>query len=99
MATAATVSAAKRDVKEYTFAWEGRDRAGKLVKGDMRAGGEAVVQSTLRRQGITVSKIKRQRAGVGGKITEKDITLFTRQLATMMKIPTTPATRPPRPGR
>ena len=85
MATAATVSAAKRDVKEYTFAWEGRDRAGKLVKGDMRAGGEAVVQSTLRRQGITVSKIKRQRAGVGGKITEKDITLFTRQLATMMK--------------
>jgi len=85
MATAATVSAAKRDVKEYTFAWEGRDRGGKLVKGDMRASGEAVVQSTLRRQGITVSKIKRQRAGVGGKITDKDITLFTRQLATMMK--------------
>jgi type IV pilus assembly protein PilC len=86
MATAATtISAAKRDVKEYTFAWEGRDRGGKLVKGDMRAGGEAVVQSTLRRQGITVTKIKRQRSGVGGKITEKDITLFTRQLATMMK--------------
>jgi type IV pilus assembly protein PilC len=84
MATA-TATAARRDVKEYTFAWEGRDRAGKLMKGDIRASGEAVVQSTLRRQGITVSKIKRQRAGVGGKITEKDITLFTRQLATMMK--------------
>jgi type IV pilus assembly protein PilC len=67
------------------FAWEGRDRGGKLIKGDMRASGEAVVQSTLRRQGISVLRIKRQRGGVGGKITEKDITLFTRQLATMMK--------------
>jgi type IV pilus assembly protein PilC len=83
MATAAATI--KRDVKEYTFAWEGRDRAGKLVKGDMKASGEAVVQSTLRRQGINVVKVKRQRGGLGGKITDKDITLFTRQLATMMK--------------
>ncbi|HEU5283332.1 MAG TPA: type II secretion system F family protein, partial [Burkholderiales bacterium] len=85
MATAQATSAARRDVKEYMFAWEGRDRGGKLVKGDMRASGEAVVQSTLRRQGISVLRIRRQRGGVGGKITEKDITLFTRQLATMMK--------------
>jgi type IV pilus assembly protein PilC len=85
MATAAAATPGRRDVKEITFAWEGRDRQGKLVKGDMRASGEAVVQSTLRRQGIAVIKIKRQRAGLGGKITEKDITLFTRQLATMMK--------------
>jgi type IV pilus assembly protein PilC len=83
MATAAATI--KRDVKEYTFAWEGRDRAGKLIKGDMKASGEAVVQSTLRRQGINVVKVKRQRGGLGGKITDKDITLFTRQLATMMK--------------
>jgi type IV pilus assembly protein PilC len=83
MATAA--AAIRRDVKEYTFAWEGRDRSGKLVKGDMKASGEAVVQSTLRRQGINVLKVKRQRGGLGGKITDKDITLFTRQLATMMK--------------
>jgi type IV pilus assembly protein PilC len=85
MATAAAANPARREVKEITFAWEGRDRQGKIVKGDMRASGEAVVQSTLRRQGISVIKIKRQRAGLGGKITEKDITLFTRQLATMMK--------------
>jgi type IV pilus assembly protein PilC len=85
MATAAAATPARRDVKEITFAWEGRDRQGKVVKGDMRASGEAVVQSTLRRQGIAVIKIKRQRAGLGGKITDKDITLFTRQLATMMK--------------
>jgi len=82
---AATASAARRDVREYMFAWEGRDRSGKMVKGDMKASGEAVVQSTLRRQGINVTKVKRQRGGFGGKITEKDITLFTRQLATMMK--------------
>jgi len=84
MATA-QATAARRDVKEDAFAWEGRDRSGKLIKGDMRASGEAVVQSTLRRQGISVVKIKRQRGGGGAKITEKDITLFTRQLATMMK--------------
>jgi len=51
----------------------------------MRAGGEAVVHATLRRQGILVSKVKKQSFKRGGKITEKDITLFTRQLATMMK--------------
>jgi type IV pilus assembly protein PilC len=84
MATA-TAPAAKRDVKEYMFSWEGRDRGGKLIKGDMKASGEAIVQTTLRRQGITVQKVKRQRSGLGGKITDKDITLFTRQLATMMK--------------
>ena len=82
----ATATASMKDkVKESTFAWEGKDRQGKLVKGEMRAGGEALVNATLRRQGILVSKIKKQRGGGGGKVTEKDITLFTRQLATMMK--------------
>ncbi len=51
----------------------------------MRAGGEAVVSSTLRRQGITVVKVRKQRYKRGRKINEKDITLFTRQLSTMMK--------------
>jgi type IV pilus assembly protein PilC len=51
----------------------------------MRAGGEAVVNATLRRQGILVTKVKKRKLGGGGKVTEKDITLFTRQLATMMK--------------
>ena len=81
----ATAAAARDRVKEYTFLWEGKDKGGKLVKGDMRAGGEAVVLSQLRRQGIAVLKVKRQRGGIGGKVTQKDITLFTRQLATMMK--------------
>ncbi|HEX9451707.1 MAG TPA: type II secretion system F family protein [Burkholderiales bacterium] len=81
----ATAAATRDRIKEYTFLWEGKDKGGKLVKGDMRAGGEAVVLSQLRRQGIAVLKVKRQRGGVGGKVTQKDITLFTRQLATMMK--------------
>ncbi len=82
---AIAANAVRDKIKEYTFLWEGKDKAGKLIKGDMRAGGENVVTSQLRRQGITVLKIKRQRGGVGGSVKEKDITLFTRQLATMMK--------------
>ncbi len=81
----ATAAAAKNKVKELNFAWEGKDKTGKTVKGEMRAGGEAVVNATLRRQGISVNKIKKQRAGTGGRVTEKDVTLFTRQMATMMK--------------
>jgi type IV pilus assembly protein PilC len=84
MATA-TAGARKQEIKEFNYAWEGRDKQGKLVKGDMRATGESVVKSTLRRQGIQIVKVKRVRSNTGGKITEKDITLFTRQLATMMK--------------
>jgi type IV pilus assembly protein PilC len=84
MATAAT-SAAKLKIKELQFAWEGKDRHGKIVKGEMRAAGDHVVNATLRRQGVAVTKIKRLRARSGGKVKDKDITLFTRQMATMMK--------------
>jgi type IV pilus assembly protein PilC len=72
-------------VKEVTFQWEGRDRAGKTIRGEMRAGGESVVTSTLRRQGIVVVKVRKQRFKGGKKVTDRDITMFTRQLATMMK--------------
>jgi type IV pilus assembly protein PilC len=83
MATSA--AAARKDFKEHNFVWEGKDKTGKLVKGEMRAAGENVVTSTLRRQGVSVLKVKRQRMGAGGKVTDKDVTFFTRQLATMMK--------------
>src|SRR4030066_1485942 len=78
--------------KEYSYIWEGKDKTGKLVKGEMRAPGEATVASHLRRQGINVSKVKRLR-GSTTPVTEKDISLFTRQLATMMKsgVPLLPA--------
>lgn len=72
-------------VKESAFQWEGRNRDGKTVRGEMRAASESVVQMTLRRQGMTNLKVTKVRFKAGGKITEKDIALFTRQLATMMK--------------
>ena len=81
----ATAAAAKAGPKEFNFSWEGRDKAGKTVRGELRATGEASVGVVLRRQGIFVQKIKKQKTKGGGKVTEKDITLFSRQLATMMK--------------
>ena len=78
-------TAAAKGPKEFTFVWEGKDKAGKTVRGESKSTGDAVVRATLRRQGVMVSKIKKQSAGRGGKVSDKDITLFTRQLATMMK--------------
>jgi type IV pilus assembly protein PilC len=74
-----------KDVKQYNFTWTGKDKSGKIVKGEIRASGESLVVATLRRQGIQVQNVKKARTGSGKKITEKDITVFTRQLAVMMK--------------
>lgn len=72
--------------KEVVYSWEGTDKKGKRVKGEMKATGEAFVNATLRRQGITVAKVRKSRGlKSGGKVSDKDVTLFTRQLATMMK--------------
>ena len=76
---------AKKTVQEAIYEWEGKDRQGKVVRGEMRAGGEAVVGATLRRQGILVQKVKKRRLKAGGSVKAKDIAVFTRQLATMMK--------------
>src|SRR3954471_6709973 len=72
-------------VKESIYAWEGKDKSGKTVRGELRAGGEAIVNVTLRRQGVMVTKVKKKVYRSGKKITDKDISMFTRQLATMMK--------------
>jgi type IV pilus assembly protein PilC len=79
------MATASPKAKEFTFAWEGRDRAGKTVRGEMRAVGEAVVNASLRRQGIMVTKLQKRRLRKGRKITDKDIALFTRQLSTMLR--------------
>jgi type IV pilus assembly protein PilC len=78
MATAAAT-------KEFVFEWEGRDRNGKQVRGETRAAGENQVMASLRRQGVSPTKIKKRRMRSGSKIKPKDIAIFTRQLATMMK--------------
>lgn len=69
---------------EIRYSWEGKDKSGKVIKGEIRAAGTAVASAQLRRQGIQTTSIKKTKSG-GKAITEKDITLFTRQLATMLK--------------
>jgi type IV pilus assembly protein PilC len=83
MATAALPAA--KQIKDFVFEWEGRDKNGKVVRGEMRAGGEAVVNASLRRQGILVTKVKKRRLAGGRTVKQKDIAVFTRQLATMLK--------------
>ncbi len=78
-------TATAKKPQEAIYEWEGKDRQGKVVRGEMRAGGEAVVGATLRRQGILVQKVKKRRLKAGGSVKGKDIAIFTRQLATMMK--------------
>lgn len=74
-----------KGAKEYVFEWEGKDRSGKIVRGETRAAGENQVKAALRRQGVMAGKIKKRRMRSGKSIRPKDLAIFTRQLATMMK--------------
>ncbi len=78
-------TAAGTQGKEFVFEWEGKDRNGKQARGEMRASGTNQVQASLRRQGVLLTKIKKRRMRSGKAIKPKDIAIFTRQLATMMK--------------
>ncbi|MCW5628336.1 type II secretion system F family protein [Comamonadaceae bacterium G21597-S1] len=78
-------TAKPKGTNETVFEWEGKDRNGKQVRGETRAAGANQVQATLRRQGVTPTKIKKRRMGGGSAIKPKDMAIFTRQLATMMK--------------
>ncbi|MBS0320856.1 MAG: type II secretion system F family protein [Proteobacteria bacterium] len=83
MATA--TATARKEVKEFTYLWEGMDRNNRQVRGEVRAASETVVTTNLRRQGVRVTKIKKQSFRGGKKVGEKEVTFFTRQLATMLK--------------
>ena len=78
-------TAVSRSIQEFVFEWEGKDRSGKVIKGEIRAAGENQVKASLRRQGVLPVKIKKRRMRSGKSIKPKDIAIFTRQLATMMK--------------
>ena len=78
-------TAKSKATKEFVFEWEGKDRNGKQVRGETRAAGENQVKAALRRQGVLLSKIKKRRMSAGRSIKPKDMAIFTRQLATMMK--------------
>src|ERR1700687_1888056 len=75
----------RKEVKEFTFLWEGFDRTNRNVRGEMKAASETVVTSNLRRQGIRIVKVRKQTFRGGRRVSQKDITFFTRQLATMLK--------------
>jgi type IV pilus assembly protein PilC len=74
-----------RKAREFLFEWEGRDRQGKPVRGELRSAGEAAVGAHLRRQGVTVLRVRKRRLPSGRAIRRKDIALFTRQLATLLR--------------
>lgn len=79
----ATVKKPKLD----TFQWEGVDKKGKKIKGEMDAASVAFVNAMLRRQGISPVRVKKRAVAlfsVKKKITPKDVSIFTRQLATMV---------------
>ena len=84
MATGALIRP-RAPARETLFTWEGRDKTGRIVRGEMRAGGESVVAASLRRRGVLATKIKKQTFSRGRKISERDLALFTRQLSTMLR--------------
>ena len=75
----------KKEVKEFTFIWQGKDRKGKEIRGEMRAASDSLVKVALRTKGISDIKVKKQKFRQSGKIKSDDIAIFTRQLSTMMK--------------
>jgi type IV pilus assembly protein PilC len=77
-----------RQEKAYVYIWEGVDRRGNRVKGETRASDVVTVRADLRRQGVNPLKVKKKAQSLFGggkkKIRSADISVFSRQLATMM---------------
>ena len=73
-------------LKQAPFNWEGTDRAGKKIKGSTVATNAAAVRTELRRQGVVPTRVRKQSQlfKSGGKVTSADVSVFSRQLATMM---------------
>lgn len=79
---------AAKPLQNSTFVWEGTDRKGARIKGEISGLNPNLVKAQLRKQGINPLKVKKKSGsllGKGQKIKPLDIALFTRQLATMMK--------------
>ncbi len=79
---------AEQAIKQDMYTWEGVNKAGKRVKGEMSGSSDSLIKAQLRRQGVNPLKVKKKAKPLfgdsGGKITTKDICVFSRQLATMM---------------
>ncbi len=82
------MAAAAKAPKTSTFVWEGKDRKGSTVKGELSGQNPALVKAHLRKQGINPTKVRKKGMSLGGagkKVKPLDIALFARQMATMMK--------------
>ena len=80
------ISAATASKKDVQFIWEGKDKRGHKIRGKALAANEAALRADLRRQGVAATRVKTQSRGLrsGGKVSNEDIAVFSRQLATMM---------------
>ena len=70
------------------FVWEGTDRQGRKTKGEISSTNQQIARAELRRQGINPSKVNKKaqsRLSFGGGVNAQDMSLFTRQMATMMR--------------
>src|SRR5690606_41958495 len=79
---------AEKALKTSVFTWEGKNKSGAVVKGEMNGQNPALVKAQLRKQGINPLKVRKKSValfGAGKKIKPMDIAIFTRQMATMMK--------------
>jgi type IV pilus assembly protein PilC len=80
---------ATTQVQPIVFLWQGRDKRGTKLKGQQIATTPNLVRAELRRQGINPISVKKKPkplfGGAGSRITGKDIAIFSRQLATMLK--------------
>ncbi len=84
---------ATNKTKSAVYVWEGTNRRGQTLKGELSGQNLATIKAALRKQGITPKKVKRASQplfGIGGgpkkkKITTQDLSFFTRQMATMVK--------------
>lgn len=75
----------EKEIKEFIFLYEGKDKKGKIIKGEMKAPSDSVVKVALRSKNIQIVKIKKQKFSKDKKIKQQEVAVFTRQLATMMK--------------
>ena len=80
----------QKKLEKATFSWEGKNKDGKTIKGEIHAVSLDLVKAELRKQGIIPKKVKKKSGGLfggskGKPITPADISVFSRQMATMMK--------------
>lgn len=88
MAKAAKATKTKAAEKTYTFLYQGTDRKGQKIKGEISGKTPALVKLELKKQGINAKSVNRKlEINIGGapKVSSQDISIFTRQMATMMK--------------